>query len=393
MTFRFSFKQVLVPFELPIGNPGDTVNVAVPLVNVGPFGPFFGGNALTVKRTYTVRLIRGDVDNPTSVEFVTNSATGGTRFGMPFDNIGLKSIPNYALYANNFIHAIDIPGCDEAGRMFVGQRREPFAVNLGEVFDLVNLNPLGAPDGEVSVTSDKNITSLILEVPISCLTSSGDVIGGWTTARLPRTRTLLREDEGPTFNQPHRENGSFVQVSRLGNPLVNEVAIGLPDKNLFNSSHPRNDPQFLNYVTHPTLPELLEILFAVPAPNNFPRNDLVAVFLTGINGVNADGSVGEVMRLNTAIAPTARAAQNNLGLAAGDAAGYPNGRRPGDDAVDISLRAVMGLLCHLGLGLCDPADAPVGLAPLTDGAAQNALQFSDKFPYLLTPVAGSPYSP
>lgn len=383
ITFRFQFFQSLNPFSLNIGGQ----NVAVPLVNVGPFGPGFGLGALTQGRSFSLRMVEGPVNNPTSSSFVTNARTNRARFGMPFDNIGNKSIPDYPGYANLFMHDIQIPGCND-GRVFVGQRRDSFAVNLGETFDLVNTNPLGPDDGEQSDTADKNVTSLILEVPIDCLTGDGPVIGGWTTSWLPRTRTLV---DDPTFDTPSMQSGDLVQVSRLANPLVNEVAIGLPDKNLFNSSHPRNDgANFLPYVTNPTLPALLEILFGVEAPTNFPRNDLVAVFLTGVAGVNDDGSVGEIMRLNTSIDATARADQINLGLAAGDAAGYPNGRRPGDDTVDISLRAVMGVLCHLGLGVCDPADAPAGLLPLTDGAAQNAMQFGNAFPYLNTPIPGSP---
>jgi hypothetical protein len=383
ITFRFQFFNDLNPFVLPIGGQ----NVAVPLVNVGPFGPGFGLGALTVGRSYNLRVVRGAVNDPDSSEFATNVRTGRARFGMPFDNIGNKSIPNYPGYAALFQHDVNLPGCGQ-GRVFVGQRQDPFAVNLGETFDLVNLNPLGPVDGEVSDTADKNVTSLILEVPIDCLTAGSDVIGGWTTAWLPRTRTLI---ENPTFDTPSVHSGDLVQVSRLANPLVNEVAIGLPDKNLFNASHPRNDgANFLSYVTNPTLPELLEILFGVEAPNNFPRNDLVAVFLTGLAGVNQDGSVGEIMRLNTAIDATPRANQNPLGVAAGDAAGYPNGRRPGDDTVDISLRAVMGLLCHLDLDLCTPADAPAGLLPLTDGAEQNSLQFDNAFPYLNNPIPGAP---
>ena len=383
LTFRFQFRQRLNPIMLDIGGQ----SVAVPLVNVGPFGPGFGVGALTEGRSFSLRLVKGPVNNPTSSQFVTNDRTGRGRFGMPFDNIGTKSIPNYAAYADRFVHTMNIPGCGQ-GRVFAGQRQDSFAVNLGETFDLVNLNPLGPIDGEESDTADKNVTSLILEIPIDCLTEGGgSTIGGWTTAWLPRNRMLT---ETPTFDAPARHTGDLVQVSRLANPLVNEVAVGLPDKNLFNASHPRDDgANFLSYVTNPTLPALLEILFGVEAPSNFPRNDLVAVFLTGIDGVNSDGSVGEIMRLNTSIAATPRADQLNLGVAVGDAAGYPNGRRPGDDTVDISLRAVMGVLCHLDLGLCEPGDAPAGLLPFTDGAAQNAMQFDNAFPYLNDPISGS----
>ena len=148
-------------------------------------------------------------------------------------------------------------------------------------------------------------------------------------------------------------------MSRLANPLVNEVAIGLPDKNLFNAAHPRDDgANSLQYVTNPTLPVLLETLFGVAAPTNFPRNDLVKTFLTGFPGLNEDGSVGEVMRLNTATPATPRNQQNRLGVAGGDLAGYPNGRRPGDDTVDISLRAMMGILWRMSVFPLKESDSP-----------------------------------
>jgi hypothetical protein len=172
-------------------------------------------------------------------------------------------------------------------------------------------------------------------------------------------------------------------------PLVNEVVIGLPDKDKFNASEPKDDGQFLTYVTNPTLPALLEVLFGVRAPTAANRPDLVAAFLTGLTGVNANGAVGEMQRLNMDIAVTTKASQNNLGVAAGDNAGFPNGRRPGDDVVDATLRVAMGLLCHLNLGLCTAEDALDGQLAYTDGALQNAAQFNDSFPYLTAPVAGS----
>ena len=138
------------------------------------------------------------------------------------------------------------------------------------------------------------------------------------------------------------------------------------------------------------------------APSNFPRNDLVAAFLTGFPGLNQFENVtpGEMLRLNTGIAPTPRDQQQPLGVAAGDLAVFPNGRRPGDDSVDIALRVVMGALCHdlplgdnsapVNLGLCSPADAPVGNVAFTDGAPLSARDLNNSFPYLLTPYTGSP---
>ena len=240
----------------------------------------------------------------------------------------------------------------------------------------------------------------MLEVPISCLTAGTDpVIGGWTTASLPQGRVLNRAPQF-TANAGRTnatvEGGAMVQVSRLGNPLVNELVIGLRDKDRFNASRPVDDPQFLNYVTHPTLPELIEALFPVaPAPNNFPRQDLVNVFLTGIKGVTQPANLtapGEMLRLNTSLPVTARADQNTLGVLGGDNAGFPNGRRPGDDVVDIELRAAMGVLCtlnNLEVFGCVPGDAPAGAFPLTDGAASSALDFPATFPYLNTPRPGA----
>jgi hypothetical protein len=377
----------------------------VPLVTTVPGGVGPGvldRNGANVLETYTVELIRGDHRN--FGKLLTNAAGGAdpARFTKPLDNVGQKSIADYAAYAASHVYDVTIPGC-QPGRMFVGQRHEPFSVNLGEVFDLVNTNAVGPPDAELNIIADKNITSLILEVPVACLTASNEpVIGGWTTASLPQIKVL---NPRPQFDgnrgrtNASIEGGALVQVSRLGNPLVNEVVIGIRDKDRFNSSEPAQDPQFLKYVTNPALPELLEALFGglgVRAPNNFPRNDLVATFLTGIPGLTKPAVLkapGEMLRLNTSIAPTAREMQSNLAVLAGDAAGFPNGRRPGDDVVDIELRAAMGVLCTLNQPQtfgCVPADAPTGNLPYTDGATVKATDFDATFPYLTTPIPGSP---
>ena len=143
-----------------------------------------------------------------------------------------------------------------------------------------------------------------------------------------------------------------MQVSRLGMPLVNEVVIGLKDKDKFNTSKPKDDGQFADYVTNPTLPALVEILFSsagVRAPTKFPRADLVTAFLTGVPGLNQPATVtaSEMLRLNTSIPALPKGSQNPLGVLAGDNAGFPNGRRPGDDIVDITVRVAMGVLCTL----------------------------------------------
>jgi hypothetical protein len=177
-------------------------------------------------------------------------------------------------------------------------------------------------------------------------------------------------------------------------PLVNEVVIGLKDKDKFNHSKPANDAQFASYVTNPTLPALVEVLFGsagAKAPTNFPRNDLVTAFLTGVKGLNQPANVkaSEMLRLNTSIPAVPMGSQKRLGVIDGDNAGFPNGRRPGDDVVDIALRVVMGKLCTLNLG-CAPADAPAGAIRFTDGAYLDDSFFTAGFPYLKTPIAGSP---
>lgn len=378
ITFRFQFDNVLRDIALKIGNPGQEKTVSVPLKNVGPI---FAGDesALNELERYKLDVVFGNGAGSQTVA-VRNAATGEKTFSKPVDYIGTKSLPDYETYANSKIFDIMLPD-GSIGRMFVGQRDDPFVVNLGEAFDLINLNPLGDPKGGKDTIGDANVTSFVLEIPKSFLVKPGQpTIGAWTAALLPQKRTLLKQ---PTFDQPAFENGPYVQVSRLSMPLVNELVIGLKDKDRFNASQPHDDAQFADYITHPTLPALIEALFAAPAPTLFPRTDLVAVFATGVDGLNKNGSFGEMLRLNTAIPPTPKGQQSNLGVLGGDLAGYPNGRRLGDDVVDMSLRVVMGVLL-------DPSVAPAGQLPLTDGAYTDDQAFYDHFPYVTTPFPGSP---
>ena len=379
VSFAFRFGVALRDIRLPVGGE----MVSIPLVKAGP-GAF---NLENVFEFYTARIVRGARGGANQSQMLRSVVRDSTLFGKPLDNVGKKSFPSYEEYARLFLEEVEIPGCGN-GRLFVAQRKDPFVVNLGEIFDLVDFDPLGARDSQTDDLADKNVTSFMVEVPIGCLTEGkGDVIAGWTTANLPEVRRLL-SDRG--FDRATEGTGRRAQVSRLGNPLVNEVVIGLPDKNRFNASRPDGDARFATYVTHPTLPEILELLFPVAAPDNFPREDLVAVFVTGIPGVNQLG-FGEMLRLNTAVPPTPAAEQESLGLLAGDPAGFPNGRRPGDDVVDIALRAAMGAVCHAFPGVfCSPADAPSGDLPFTDGAFVDAGFFATSFPYLNPPIPGSP---
>ena len=434
LTFQFQFTNALANggagVALPIGPTGNTQNVAVPLKNVGPISASSSAN-LNFNESYTLTVVTGPSQTATGAA-VTNAANGSTTFIKPMDYIGQKSFGSdagYAAYAAQYVYNITVPGCNTPGRVFVGQRKEGFSVNLGEVFDLVDFVPIegdsapGAGDGKGfpggitqsaanNILANKNITTLALELPAACLKGTGNgVIGGWTTASLRQARIL---NPAATFTKPEVDGGAWTQVSRLGSPLVNELVIGLPDKDHFNASAPMGDAQFATYVTNPSLPALLNALFLAPvnatlgttltnlAPNNFPRTDLVAAFLTGFPGLNQQATVtpSEMLRLNTAVAPAPAAAQSTFGVAGGDLAGFPNGRRPGDDVVDIALRVVMGALCYplpLGtngappnLGYCTPAHAPVGNVQFTDGAPVHATDFDQTFPYLKTPLPGSP---
>ena len=417
LTFQFRIDNDLANngrgIKLPIGN----ANVAVPLKNIGPVSAA-DSSALNFNESYSLAVVRGD--RRRSVAALATDSNGRSRFGKPYDFVGTKtfgSVQGYQDYSRSFIHTVNLPGCNMPARVFVGQRVESFVVNLGGIFDLVNFVPIDGsafPGGIMqSATNneldDKNITSLALEVHADCLTGGGNgVIGGWTSASM-RQVTILNPNA--TFEFPDVSGGAWTQVSRLGMPLVNEVVVGLPDKDRFSASEPKDDAQFATYVTNPTLPALVNVLFkdavnqtlgtsfASIAPSNLPRNDLVTAFLTGFEGVNQLSRVtpSEMLRLNTGIAATPAANQNSFGVVAGDLAGFPNGRRPGDDVVDIELRAAMGALCYplpiggtpTNLGLCQPSDAPVGDAPITDGAPISAAQFDTVFPYLRTPLPGA----
>jgi hypothetical protein len=413
LTFQFRFTTTTQGLTVPVG----TKSVPVPLINIGPVSAGSTG-AQNVAQTYTLTLVKGDRRTGTVMP-ITNATSGSATFARPLDNIGNKSIANYAAYAGTFVYPISIPGCSGQGKVFVGQRQDPFFLDLGGTFDLVNyhypveqLVPAGMSTRNYGTNSlaGFNVTSLALEVPASCLTNGSDpVIGGYTTASLRQASVLnpvpqsaksvasVGSVTSPTG--PELAGGSWTQVSRLGMPLVNELVIGLPDKDRWNTTTPAQDAEFADYVTNPSLPILVQALYGsvgVVAPKVYPRTDLEAVFLTGIAGVNQPAKVlapAEELRLNTATAVTPYASQKDLGVLAGDLAGYPNGRRPIDDVVDITLRVAMGVLLKPYDGSSsdpDPASDASRQLGFTDGVQANPANFLTAFPYLNTPVAGSP---
>jgi hypothetical protein len=408
LTFQFRFKNTL--------KPG-----ASPLIQGGPVSGTSGAN-LNLIETYTVDVVRG-ARRSTNSQHLTAVGTSNATFTKPVDYIGAKTLGSpsaYEAYASQYIYNVTIPGCSVPGKVFVGQRKDPFAVNLGTIFDLVNVQVAQITNPALinafpNTIDDKNVTTLALEVPKSCLTGTGNgVIGGWTTASLRQAR-LLSANPKRGHQTSAVNGGAWVQVSRLGMPLVNEVVIGLRDKDKFNASQPKNDTQFGAYVTAPSLPGLIDAVLGLSAsPTVTNRTDLQATFLTGIHGLNQLATItpSEMLRLNTGVAAVPLASQNRLGVVGSllastnpgsDLAGYPNGRRPHDDVVDISLVAVMGGLCSpafaavnagdtFGLGAtCTGSHVPLGNTALSlhDGVDQATFPLLPTFPYLYTPLGGT----
>jgi len=335
----------------------------------------------------------------------------GTGLACPPCNIGPLSTPDYDVLASQAIHTL--PG----GRtVFAGQRAEGFYVDLGSIFDLGNLRPfeqlhatfglpsLAAAPG-VNGTDNFSVHSIALKLPLSDLTRHGttptdassqdSVVGVWASAS--RQAATVRE---PWSEYVH-EAGEWTQVSRLGNPLFNEVLVGMGFKDLWNSLPPYADKRFVGGVQHPELATLLPVLYPGVFPNlaklTAPRADLVAILLTGIPaGIvpgfqNFTGStLADMLRLNLAIPSSSK--PNILGLIGGDPAGFPNGRRVFDDVVTIELRAIAGVTYPLVNSSYTP-DAAAG--EVSDGLTPASVNvpFLNSFPYLGMPQGGYQTAP
>jgi hypothetical protein len=329
----------------------------------------------------------------------------GDHLASPPCNVGARSTPNYAALATSAVNYLD-----GGISVFAGQRLDAFFVDLGSIFDLGTLRPfqnlhlISTPAmGGVNALRAVNVHTIALQVPIERLTAHGGrptdphdpkaVIGVWTTAS--RQRGSYRRDDGSMSR-----SGNFVQISRLGNPLFNEVIVPMGDKDRWNATEPRRDNRFAKYVAQPELAKLLPVLYPGVFPNlaayTADRADLLAILLTGIpQGIVpgfqnfTGGTQADMLRLNVAIPPSAT--PNRLGLVGGDAAGFPNGRRVTDDVVTIELRAVAGAT----IPLVDPSFTPDGAAALIeDGtAALNDVTTLPSFPYLDHPVSGTESRP
>jgi hypothetical protein len=370
-----------IPFEDPQGGPnfyrfGDNVLYEIKIDNNAD-----GAEDISYQFRFTTQVrnpntflyntgpIRS-IDDPNRNMFQTytvsrleNGRTVLTAGPMPtmYDNVGPASTPTYGGLGSGIFAFNDVGG---TSAVFAGQSDDPFFLDL-RVFDLLygaNLSEAGTDS-----LAGFNVHSLALRVPKMSLRSGGSpVIGVWATASRPTTTTRTAGSETST--------GAFVQVSRLGMPLVNEVVIPVGQKDKWNGSKPVDDGQFLQYVTDPEVPKLLQAIYNIPAPAT-PRNDLVAVFLTGVAGLNQPPGVrpSEMLRLNTDILPTAGPAR--LGVLAGDVQGFPNGRRLTDDVIDITLQAAVGILGGVRTSLGDAVNV-------------NDVGFRSSFPYLALPHSG-----
>ncbi len=344
------------------------------LYNTGPITTGVTDPNLNIVQTYTLQQINGDPDTGT---------VAYTAGPMPTDviNVGFRSTPA----GNGLAGAVQQFSTPYGpGRVYVGQRDDPFFVDLGAVFDLLNIRRLpGDQGGGVDYVAGYNVHTLAIQLPIKALTRNNSqpsaasdpnaVIGIWSTAE--RQVTTTRTTGGST------STGSWVQVSRLGMPLVNEVVIDLARKDAFNAIPPTSDAVALDRVTDPEFSKLVTAIYGVPAPPA-PRNDLVTIFLTGLAGLNQPANVtpSEMLRLNVAIPPSAN--PSALGVLGGDSQGFPNGRRLADDATDVVIRAAMG---------ATPLTPQFNVAPnnrLGDGVDRNDKPFLTSFPYVAPPWPG-----
>jgi hypothetical protein len=295
-------------------------------------------------------------------------------------NIGPKTMPNYGALAAQGIRSLK-----GGGRVFAGQRDDPFFVDLGQTFDSINFRPgvgTGNQGGGKDDVAGYNTNSIVLQVPERKVTKNGRsvsgpsarnaVVGVWSSTERRRLQVTNGTGGG---------KGKFVQVSRLGNPLVNEVVIPLGQKDRFNRTQPQNDAKnYGKFVVKPELAHLMNVLFNLGVKEN-GRTDIVTALLTGVPGltqISKKPAAADTLKINLGVPPAAT--ENRFGVLAGDNAGFPNGRRLGDDVVDIELRVIGGFLL--------PANQGGKKLPLGDGVDRNDRPFLSSFPYVAPPTAG-----
>jgi Domain of unknown function (DUF4331) len=383
----YSFDDTVV-YKLNIDNNGDakedvsyqfrfktqTRNGGTFLYNVGPINSL-DDTDWNRPQTYSITQVKGK-----------DKTVLGHDFRTPPVNIGPRSTPDYPALAEAAVGTL--PG---GGKVFAGQRDDPFYVDLGSVFDLLGLRPFNslhviplADEPGVDAVARYNTHAIAIQVPIDQLTAPGHpTIGIYASADRRRVRTLRSDGSA-------KHTSGLVQVSRLGNPLINEVVIPLGQKDFWNREDPEDDDQFLDLYRSPEVTRLENALYpALDNANENDRDDLVAILLTGVSGLNNTGPTkADLLRLNTSIAPTAPVgAGDRLGVLSGDLAGFPNGRRLEDDVVDIDVRAFAegyGTFLNGAFGL--PNRSPNNL--LGDGVDSNDKSFLSGFPYVPVPHQG-----
>jgi hypothetical protein len=372
-----------IPFEEPNGGPNffafapdahydiniDNKGGATPNITYRwTFTNHYKSSSTFLYNTGVVNSINDPTLNFTqtyNLEKLVNGVSAGnivTNAPVAPSNVGSASMPNYAALRDQAITSIPT-----GGKTFAGQADDPFFLDL-RVFDLLygaNLKETGH-----DTLAGYNVNTIALQVPKTELALAGDgsnIVGVWSTTE---RRSLTLNPDGT-----RTPSGNYVQVSRLGSPLVNEVVVPVGAKDKFNASQPSGDSQFASGVTDPEVPKLIQAIYNIPAPAT-PRNDLVAVFLTGVQGLTKPPTVtgSEELRLNMSIAPAAT--PNRLGVVGGDNAGFPNGRRLTDDVVDIELQALEGVLLP---------NHPAAVDTLGDGVNTNDVAFGVSFPYVALP--------
>jgi hypothetical protein len=317
---------------------------------------FLGGT----QQAYTVTKVVGH-----------HSTVVGEGLLTPPDNIGPRSTPDYHSLGTQGVHTLS-----DGSSVFAGQRDDPFFGDIGAIFDLVAIREgTGATGGGKDFFAGYAVHSIALQVPISDLDTSSHVVGVWAATDRPVVQIARR-----SVRKTHRKAAQmgWVQVSRLGNPLINEVIIPTELKDKWNATAPDRDAQFRQYYENPILAALLNKLYPQFGPfQETGRSDLVAVLGTGIPGLNfTGGTFADELRLNLSIAPTAAVGQGNrLGVLGNDLAGWPNGRRLEDDVIDIAERAVGGALIKHPL-------------PLGDGVDAGDVSLQQSFPYEADPFSG-----
>jgi hypothetical protein len=343
------------------------------LYNTGPVTSLNDPD-LNFRQTYD--LIRINRDNGNQKTVVNDAASAPS-------NVGATSMPNYN---GNVFDAATVEFGSAPSKTWAGQSDDAFFLDL-RVFDLLygaNLSEVGD-----DTLAGFNVNTVALQVPKSDLAKSKDadtnpIIGIWSTTSRKSARVQLAD--GSQQNQ-----GKYVQVSRLGMPLVNEVVIPVGLKDYFNASKPTQDGAALGLVQDPELPHLLNAVYGLDIPDSDPnmpgiqRADLISVFLTGVDKLNMpkDGTPSEMIRLNMSIPPCSSKC-SRLGVLGGDLAGFPNGRRLSDDIIDESLRVVLGVLLPNHQAIADT---------IGDGVDANDISFNAQFPYVAYPHSGSDTDP